>query len=74
MVASFYVDEDEGFIKFGSFDALGIAPNEKLVMVKTGNIRDWTLLMLPPKISGTKFGKAATQKLIVNPAYPHVYV
>ena len=74
MVTSFYIDEDDAFIKFGSFDPLGIAPGEKLVMIRTSEIIKWALTIKAPKIGSLTFGKYADQALVINPAYPHIYV
>lgn len=50
MVAAFYVDGDDSFIKFGSYDPLGIKPGATLKTYPTYSALDWTIWLTNPTI------------------------
>lgn len=50
MVASFYVDGDDSFIKFGSYDPLGVKPGTPLRTFPTFSNDDWTIWVIKPTI------------------------
>ena len=75
MVASFYLDDDESFIKFGSYDPLGLKPSGNLNIFKTVNVKDWTLSMPKlPVMNGVTSKHKVPNYLEINPAYPFIYV
>ena len=52
MVTSFYIDDDESFIKFGSYDPLGLKPNGKFEMFRTVSVTDWSIYIEKPMVGG----------------------
>lgn len=76
MVASFYIDNNSSFIKFGSYDPLGVKPNTTLEMFKTVNVKNWSIEIPKPSFGGTTVsaGESDVNLLNINPAYPYLYV
>tara|TARA_B110000305_G_C18820265_1_gene351012 strand:+ start:79 stop:288 length:210 start_codon:yes stop_codon:yes gene_type:complete len=50
MVFSFYIDGDDSFVKFGSYDPLGVKPGKELKKYNTWSAKEWALWMSKPKI------------------------
>lgn len=74
MVASIYLDDEESFIKFGSYDPLGLKANAKLETFNTVNVRDWGLYMTKPTVGGVAGTGDQTKSIHINPALPYLYV
>jgi len=67
---SFYVSDEEGSdvgstIKFGSYDPVGLAPGEKLSLIRTADPRTWDIAADEIKLS-LGDDKAANMNLVEN--------
>lgn len=76
MVTSFFIDDehDESFIKFGSYDPLGVHPNARFEMFKTAGVKDWSMYTYKPSVGGVFNKRDVTNFLDFNPAYPFLYI